>query len=136
MLRFGQTDTGKSVLAKYYSKYSYLTRAIIKCDEHFRCTHSSHLLGKKLIFVTGVTCTGLKLSANNASKSHKVLKNLFNHDQNELELSLNLIIPPPGHCHRAGFGHRMENGLVRVAPDKLCPQTDGRMDMKTAYALS
>ena len=31
--------------------------------------------------------------------------------------------PPPLHCYRAGFGHRMENGLVRV-----------EMDMKIAYA--
>ena len=23
------------------------------------------------------------------------------------------------HCHRAGFGHRIENGLVRVAPGKI-----------------
>ena len=22
--------------------------------------------------------------------------------------------PPPAHCHRAGFGHRMENGSVRA----------------------
>ena len=46
----------------------------------------------------------------------------------ELELSLNVIIPPPAHCHRAGFGHRMENGLVRVAPDKIVSMdrwTDG-----------
>ena len=32
----------------------------------------------------------------------------------QLELSLNVIIPPPEHCHRVGFGHRMENGLVRI----------------------
>ena len=33
--------------------------------------------------------------------------------------------PPPAHCHRAGFGHKIENGLVRVAPDKLV-STDRR----------
>ena len=37
----------------------------------------------------------------------------------KLELSLNVIIPPPAHCHRAGFGHRIENDSVRVAPDKI-----------------
>ena len=45
--------------------------------------------------------------------------------------------PPPAYCHRAGFGHRMENGLVRVATDKIV-STDRRMDrytdMKIAYA--
>ena len=48
----------------------------------------------------------------------------------KLELSLNVIIPPPPppvNCHRAGFGHRMENGLVRVAPDKIVFM-DRRMD--------
>ena len=38
----------------------------------------------------------------------------------KLELSLNMIIPPPSHCHSAGFGHRMENGLERVGKtDKM-----------------
>ena len=50
------------------------------------------------------------------------------------ELLLNVIIPPPpAHCHRAGFGHRIENGLVRVAPNKIVP-TDRQTDMKIAYA--
>ena len=40
--------------------------------------------------------------------------------------------PPPAHCHRAGFGHRMENGLVRVAQDKIV-STD-RQSWKIAYA--
>ena len=46
-----------------------------------------------------------------------------------LELSLNVIIPPPAHCHTAGFGRRIENGLVRVAPDKIVSldrHTDGQ----------
>ena len=45
--------------------------------------------------------------------------------------------PPPAHCHTAGFGHRMENGLVRVAPDKIVSKyrwTDGQTDTKIAYA--
>ena len=41
--------------------------------------------------------------------------------------------PPPAHCHRAGFGHRMENGLVRVAPDQIVT-SDRQTDMKIAYA--
>ena len=48
-----------------------------------------------------------------------------------------MIIHPPAHCHRAGFGHRMENGLVRVAPDKTVSTdrwTDGQTHKKTAYA--
>ena len=48
-----------------------------------------------------------------------------------------MIIPPPAHCHRAGFRHRMENGLVRVAPGKILSTdrwTDGQTDMKIAYA--
>ena len=51
----------------------------------------------------------------------------------KLELSLKVIItppPPPAHCHRAGFGHRMENGLVKVAPDKIV-STDRRTDGQT-----
>ena len=55
---------------------------------------------------------------------------------------MNMIIPPPpAHCHRAGFGHRMENGLVRVTPDKIVStdrwrvrQRDGQTDIKIAYA--
>ena len=45
--------------------------------------------------------------------------------------------PPPAHCLRAGYAHRMENGLVRIAPDKIVSMdrwTDGQTDMKTAYA--
>ena len=45
----------------------------------------------------------------------------------ELELSLNVIITPPVHCHRAGFGHRMQNGLVREAMDEIV-STDRRTD--------
>ena len=55
----------------------------------------------------------------------------------KLELSLNVIVPPTAHCHRAGFGHRMENGLVRVAPHKIVSTdrwTDRQSDMKIAYA--
>ena len=44
-----------------------------------------------------------------------------------------IIPPPPAHCHRASFSHRMENGLARVAPDKIV-FTDGQTDMKIAYA--
>ena len=50
---------------------------------------------------------------------------------------MNVIIPPSAHCHRAGFGHRMENGLVRVAPHKLVStdrRTDRQTDMEIAYA--
>ena len=38
---------------------------------------------------------------------------------------------PTAHCHRAGFGHRIEIGLVRVAPHKIVStdrRTDGRTD--------
>ena len=34
--------------------------------------------------------------------------------------------PPSAHCHRAGFGHRMENGLVRVEnTDKILAILNG-----------
>ena len=34
--------------------------------------------------------------------------------------------PTPVHCHRAGFGHRMENGLVRVEnTDKMLAMVKG-----------
>ena len=48
-----------------------------------------------------------------------------------------MIIPPPAHCLRAGFGHRKENGLVKVAPDKIVSTdrwTARQTDMKIAYA--
>ena len=44
--------------------------------------------------------------------------------------------PPPAHCHRADFGHRMENSLVRVAPEKIVSTdrlTDGETDMEIEY---
>ena len=43
-----------------------------------------------------------------------------------------MIIPPPAH-----FGQRMEDGLVRVALDKIVSmdrRTDRQTDMKIAYA--
>ena len=48
-------------------------------------------------------------------------------------------IPPPANCHRAGFGLRMENGLVgvHVAPNKSVYTDrwmDGQTNMKIAYA--
>ena len=34
--------------------------------------------------------------------------------------------PPAAHCHRAGFGHRMENGLIRVEnTDKMLALLEG-----------
>ena len=45
---------------------------------------------------------------------------------------MNMILPPTPH-----FSHRMENGLVRVALDKIVSTdrwADGKTDMKIAYA--
>ena len=43
----------------------------------------------------------------------------------------------PEILRRSGFGHRMENGLVKVAQDKIVStyrQTNGQTNMKIAYA--
>ena len=95
-----------------------------------RTRQRTNNLRNKLIL--GCTPSGDKGWCTNAQ-----LERYSSYGHFQLELSLNVIIPPPAHCHRAGFGNRMENGLVRVALNKIVSKdrwTDRQTEIKIAYA--